>query len=821
MKILYSITHSKFKFSFFNSFCKPAVYTLFFIIIHISAFGQWTRKADELRQRAEGINAVYQNKLYVFGGFYNNPVIEKTNEVYDIATDKWSKIASFPVGKEITHQGLVLVDDNIWLIGGRAIDAHGPASSQVIIYNITTNTWSNGPELIDPATGIPFPMGAGGYVLVGRTIHVFGGFGPTLCDDQATLHLTIDVDQYNANRATTTWENKLAPMPIPRNHISYVVLGGKIYALGGQFKHDCGAADQKYCHVYDPATNIWTRLTDLPIQRSHAEGSTFAVDGKIFLVAGQGVNNATQNTVYQFTPQSNNGLGAWTNLTAYKLPGSFLGLSAKLAANKFIITNGALNQYNNERKETYIATVARSSARTLGFGSACISQNAGDGTNIKARNLLYSIEDTAPYTLTSDANWLTVSRNGVGVATLNGIDVEVNINTVGLAPGSYKGTITARAAATASTASFCVNLNVTSSSGYGLTVTPVGNGKILKNPDQPVYPVNSVVALNAVPDSGWKFNGWTGDLVTTSNPIDVTMDRNLAITATFIEDVKPPIDPPVDPPTPPVSLVSNISTATGRVYRLTTLTTTKAFYTDRAYPITSVPASLVNASLIQTPNDDKKNATSSVFSFNLSRPATVYIAYDPRATVLPAWLQGWQKLTDIIGLQDPLISYFSLYSKTFPAGKVTLGGNMASPAKGTQGNYFVIAKDITAPGAAPRIAAGENNPNPLVALENPKKVVLENIIGTADIKPVIYPNPVQESFRIVFPENYKGLQEIRIVDTKGNTFKLRKPDLRSSGNVTDVNIGQFSLKPGLYSVAVISVDGKKDVIRIMAGQKDN
>src|SRR3954468_23041012 len=81
------------------------------------AFGQWTRKADEISQRAECNNVLYHNKLYVFSGFGNNPVIEKTNEVYDIATNKWSKIASFPSGKEVTHQGVLLVDDEIWIIG--------------------------------------------------------------------------------------------------------------------------------------------------------------------------------------------------------------------------------------------------------------------------------------------------------------------------------------------------------------------------------------------------------------------------------------------------------------------------------------------------------------------------------------------------------------------------------------------------------------------------------------------------------------------------------------------------------------------------------
>ncbi|QRR01998.1 malectin domain-containing carbohydrate-binding protein [Dyadobacter sandarakinus] len=421
---------------------------------------QWTRKADEIAKRAEGNNVVYQGKLYVFGGFADNPVIEKTNEVYDIARDSWASIARFPAGKEITHQGVVLVDNKVWHIGGRSVDAHGPVSSQVIIYDIATNTWSNGPELIDPSTGKAFPIGGGGYALVGRTIHVFGGFGPVICEDQSKLHLTIDVDKYLASPSTVTWENKLAPMPEPRNHISYVTLGGKIYALGGQFKHDCLALDQPICHVYDPATDAWTRLTDLPIVRSHAEASTFAVDGKIFLTAGQGVNDRTQNTVYQFNPQANNGLGSWSNLTAYRLPGSFLGLSAKLVGSSFIITNGALDSYANERKETYIAQVPRTPARTLGFSVPCFSEQLAPEQKSVLKNLLYVIEDPTNYTLTSNAGWLTVTKNKQGSVNLNGVETEVTINTAGLEPGQYSGIITAIGSQPGSLATFCVNVEV-------------------------------------------------------------------------------------------------------------------------------------------------------------------------------------------------------------------------------------------------------------------------------------------------------------------------------------------------------------------------
>jgi hypothetical protein len=774
-----------------------------------TAYAQWTRKADEVYKRAECNNVIYKNKIYMFGGFGDNPVIEKTNEVYDIAANKWSTISSFPAGKEITHQGIILVDDNVWLIGGRSVDAHGPVSSQVIIYNITTNSWSDGPQLKDPATAKSFPIGAGGYALLGRTIHVFGGFGPTICEDQATLHLTIDVDKYMANRRDVSWENKLAPMPIPRNHMSYVTLGGKIYVFGGQFKHDCGAVDQIYCHVYDAATDKWTRLTDLPKPRSHAEAATFAIDGNIFLAGGQSYNNLTQNTTYQFTTKANNNSGSWTDLSAYRLPGSFLGLSAKLAGNAFIIANGAKDNYGNERKETYIANVTRTKARTLGFTTSCISQTLNGGSAATVKNLLYCIEDETPYTLVSDASWLTVTKNGGGTATLNGQDIEALINAGNLATGNYTGKITATAVSTGSKASFCVNLSVTSSGSYTVTVLTQGSGLVTKTPEQSGYTAGSVVILNATAPNDWKFKEWTGDTSSTINPLNLVMSKSRNITAVFT-----PASPSSD------VLISNIATTTGKNYQLAKLNTGLVYYIDRDYKITTVPPSLLNVAVIKTANDDKLNKTTAALSFDLLQKATVYVAYDPRATALPTWLKSWKKLTDKIGINDPKLSSLSIYSMDFNAGKVTIGGNVATPAAGVLTQYLVLAKTATDTTTTNTLAITKAT---LMSIDD-KFVTLATdtnkaITPTIDVinskRAFIYPNPVYDNFRIVFPIDYRGVKKMQILDINGKAHNVLNTYIKHKLSIVDVYIAPLALKAGLYSLLMLSIDGKTDVFRLI------
>jgi len=74
---------------------------------------------------------------------------------------------------------------------------------------------------------------------------------------------------------------------------------------------------------------------------------------------------------------------------------------------------------------------------------------------------------------------------------------------------------------------------------HTLTVNVVGGGQVTKDPDQALYDLNDVVQLTAVADSGWLFNGWSGDLTGTDNPADLTITGDMEVTATFIQEQAP------------------------------------------------------------------------------------------------------------------------------------------------------------------------------------------------------------------------------------------------------------------------------------------
>ncbi|MFB3882229.1 MAG: S-layer homology domain-containing protein [Armatimonadota bacterium] len=75
---------------------------------------------------------------------------------------------------------------------------------------------------------------------------------------------------------------------------------------------------------------------------------------------------------------------------------------------------------------------------------------------------------------------------------------------------------------------------------YTLTITGVGSGQVRVEgvlhalPWSGSFVDGTVVDLDPVPDPGWQFDHWSGDLTGSADPTTITMDANKAVTATFV-----------------------------------------------------------------------------------------------------------------------------------------------------------------------------------------------------------------------------------------------------------------------------------------------
>lgn len=55
-------------------------------------------------------------------------------------------------------------------------------------------------------------------------------------------------------------------------------------------------------------------------------------------------------------------------------------------------------------------------------------------------------------------------------------------------------------------------------------------------PFQYIYPRDSRITVEAVPEFGYRFERWSGDISGTTNPMSLVMDCNKSVTASFGKD---------------------------------------------------------------------------------------------------------------------------------------------------------------------------------------------------------------------------------------------------------------------------------------------
>lgn len=133
-------------------------------------------------------------------------------------------------------------------------------------------------------------------------------------------------------------------------------------------------------------------------------------------------------------------------------------------------------------------------------------------------------------------------------------------------------------------------------------------------------------------------------------------------------------------------------------------------YIDRAYTLNYVPEFLQGQTHIQTAGDDKHiEEDKPCLSFEVNVPVTVYIVYGDKLRVLPSWLKEYKdtrwKITRNIESCNvsTLKGIFTLFSKDFPAGKITLNGNLSREMakdpefKKMKGTNFCMYSIVVAP----------------------------------------------------------------------------------------------------------------------------
>jgi N-acetylneuraminic acid mutarotase len=230
--------------------------------------------------RFESGVTVVRGKMFVIGGHMQADLVATNRTLaYDPKNDQWESCANAPF--EVGHVIAATVDERyIWIAGGCEGQHPGKVVAGSYRYDAVDDRWDSGPPL-------PEARASGGFALMGRHLHHFGGMGAdrsTNFDD----HWVLDVDTQMG------WERR-APVPQARTHAAAVAHENHIYAIGGHFGHDTdgktgpgeSAADLDFVHRFDAVADRWEEVAPLPRRRSHSEASTFVFQDTIVCVGGR------------------------------------------------------------------------------------------------------------------------------------------------------------------------------------------------------------------------------------------------------------------------------------------------------------------------------------------------------------------------------------------------------------------------------------------------------------------------------------------------------------------------------------------------------
>jgi Kelch motif protein len=128
---------------------------------------EWKMAAPSPFKRVESPTVVVNDKLYLFAGFTEELQASKQVDIFDPASDSWSRKKDMPTG--LTHLNFAIEGKAIWFAGGFKGKHPGPVVDEVWKYDVTLDAWTVG-------TPLPEPRAGGGLAVLGRQLHYFGGY---------------------------------------------------------------------------------------------------------------------------------------------------------------------------------------------------------------------------------------------------------------------------------------------------------------------------------------------------------------------------------------------------------------------------------------------------------------------------------------------------------------------------------------------------------------------------------------------------------------------------------------------------------------------
>lgn len=273
-----------------------------------------TAEPPHLLTGREGAGAaLVGDTIFVVGGLSLSGDVLATVESLADSGSNWSSAPALPI--PVHRPAVTAYGHELYVLGGFTGTGVGSASDAVQVYDTTTDQWR-------VADSLPEPVGGAAAVTAGPRIYLIGGIGSS-----------GTVGRFRAYSPSTSEWHDLPALPTPRHSLVAGVVGVRIYAVGG-FDGTALAVHE----AYDLALGSWSRLTPLSSARADAAA---AVSGTCLVVAGGidtaiGEESSMPATVVTYDPATD----SWTHVA--DLPGPGRGASAAQAAGGDVLIIGGI-----------------------------------------------------------------------------------------------------------------------------------------------------------------------------------------------------------------------------------------------------------------------------------------------------------------------------------------------------------------------------------------------------------------------------------------------------------------------------------------------
>jgi N-acetylneuraminic acid mutarotase len=252
--------------------------------------GQWSQRSSLIEANSELAFAALNGRLYLLGGYPSNRQTSRTVQVYTIATDRWE--LGPPLPQPNNHGMAAGVSGKVYLIGGQTTD-DGNYVDTVYELDPAKNAW------IEKAR-MPTARSGGAAIVHDQNNYVAGGRPPR----------ERDFAVYDPR--ADSWE-VLPLLPTQRNHLTGESINGRIHVVGGRQGDGLSPIMTTAHEVFDPQSRSWT--TAAPMLRARRGMNGVMARGCFHVWGGEGPAGMFPDHDY-YDPRTDK----WTHLRDMPMP---------------------------------------------------------------------------------------------------------------------------------------------------------------------------------------------------------------------------------------------------------------------------------------------------------------------------------------------------------------------------------------------------------------------------------------------------------------------------------------------------------------------